>query len=209
MFSGIVEGTGIVRKILDFPGGGKKIFVEAPLKVRLGDSISVNGACLTVCNFKNGILEFDLSPETLRITNLRYCSVGDHVNLERSIKFNGTISGHIVQGHILTTTKILSIKHKGNFHDFEFEMKNDIKPYIIYKGFVALDGISLTVSRISKKSFSVHVIPLTYKVTNLKFRKENDQVNFEPDIFIRTIVDRLQEMTKNKRIFRSLMSRVK
>lgn len=205
MFSGIVERTGIVRKILDLSGGGKKIFVQAPLKVRLGDSISVNGACLTVCGFKNGILEFDLSPETLRRTNLRYCSVGDHLNLERSLKFNGTVSGHLVQGHILTTIKILSIKHKGDFREFEFEMKNEIKPYIIHKGFVALDGISLTVSEISRRSFSVQIIPLTYKITNLKFRKENDQVNFEPDMFVKTIVDRLVEMIKNKGMLRSLV----
>ncbi|MCS7214060.1 MAG: riboflavin synthase [Candidatus Calescibacterium sp.] len=194
MFSGIVEKVGIVKKI---ENQGSKIFVGAGFSVKRGESVSVNGACLTVVSSKKGVLEFDLSPETLRRTNLKYCARGSAVNLERSLKLGDRISGHIVQGHILTTLKIISIESSGMFHRFEFEMKDEVKPYIIHKGYVAIDGISLTVSEILEKSFLVDIIPETYRITNLRFRKQNDEVNFEPDIIVKTIVDKIREIVPN------------
>lgn len=190
MFAGIVERTGVVKAVRDIPGG-KKLFIKAGFNAKRGESVSVNGVCLTVVRAKNGVLEFDLSQETLKRTNLGSCEIGSHVNLERSLKLGRGISGHMVQGHVLTTIRIISVKKTGDFHRFEFEMKDDIRNYIVHKGFVAIDGISLTVSEILQESFVVDIIPETYRITNLRFRKEGDEVNFEPDIVVKVIVDKI------------------
>lgn len=197
MFSGIVEKTGVVKSLVDIPGG-KRLTIETDLKVRKGQSVSVNGVCLTVTRLKSKILEFDLSQETIDRTNLKYCTKGTHVNLERALKFGDRVSGHLVQGHVLTTIGIVSIDRRGDFHRFEFEMKDDIKSYIVHKGSVAIDGISLTVSDVLEKSFIVDIIPETYRITNLKFRKVGDEVNFEPDMFVKIVVDKVFQILSSK-----------
>jgi len=200
MFSGIVEGTGKVERVYNF-GDGKRIEIRVGknFRVKSGESVSINGACLTVVSKKSEIITFDLSPETLERTNLKFLVPGDLVNIERSLKLSQGISGHIVQGHILTTLKILSISEGKEFRRFEFEIKPQVKKYIIHKGFVALDGISLTVSEIKKdgSSFFVDIIPETWKRTNLKAKKVGDEVNFEPDIIVKVIVDVFQDVIKS------------
>ena len=198
MFSGIVERTGKVVSIEE-KGSGKsiKIYAGEKFRVKRGESVSVNGACLTVVSSKNGVITFDLSPETLKKTNLSLLCVGDFVNLERSLKLQGRISGHLVQGHVLATISVNKIEKMGKFARFEFELKDEIKKYVIEKGFVAIDGISLTVSKIKQKTFVVDIIPETMRITNLKYRKVGDKVNFEPDMFVKTISDLLPDLLRN------------
>jgi riboflavin synthase len=198
MFSGIVERTGKVVSIEEKSRGKSiKIYAGKKFRVKRGESVSVNGACLTVVSSKNGVITFDLSPETLKKTNLSLLCVGDFVNLERSLKLQGRISGHLVQGHVLTTISVNKIEKMGKFARFEFELKNEIRKYVIEKGFVAIDGISLTVSKIKQKTFLVDIIPETMRITNLKYRKVGDKVNFEPDMFVKTISDLLPDLLRN------------
>jgi riboflavin synthase len=197
MFSGIVERTG---KVLSFDKNRIKIYAGKNFRVKKGESVSVNGACLTVVSSRQGILLFDLSPETLRRTNLSLVRRGDFVNLERSLKLGAGVSGHIVQGHVLTSILIKGIEKKGEFARFEFELKEEIEKYIIEKGFVAIDGISLTVSEIKSKTFVVDIIPETMRVTNLKYKKVGDKVNFEPDFFVKTIADLLPRYLEKLKI---------
>lgn len=198
MFSGIVEGVGKVKKVEDF-GEGKRIYVKVwkGFRVKKGDSVGVNGVCLTLVSAKDDgrTLVFDLSPETLMRSNLKYLKRGDLVNIEKSLKLSSGVSGHLVQGHVLTTLKILGIYNSGGkFRRFEFELKPDIKRYVIHKGFVAIDGISLTVSELRKNSFFVDIIPETWKRTNLKAKKAGDEVNFEPDMIVKVVVDILPDI---------------
>ncbi len=201
MFSGIVERTGTVISIYDIEGGGKRIQIDAGrnFHVKRGESVSVNGVCLTTIstrkNRKNHYqIEFDISPETLKRTNLSYAKKGDKVNLERALRLSDRISGHFVQGHILTTVKIKDIIKRGDFARFEFELKENIKMYILEKSFVALDGISLTVSEVKGESFFVDVIPETWRITNLKYKRSGDEINFEPDIIVQSVVETLKRM---------------
>jgi|FaiFalFF_MnMetaG_3_1042247.scaffolds.fasta_scaffold01151_3 riboflavin synthase len=197
MFSGIVERTG---KVLSFDKNRIKIYAGKNFKVKRGESVSVNGACLTVISSRQGVLVFDLSPETLKRTNLSSVHPGDFVNLERSLKLGMGVSGHIVQGHVLTSILIKRIERIGEFAKFEFEIKEEIEKYIIEKGFVAIDGISLTVSEIKAKTFAVDIIPETMRVTNLKYKKVGDKVNFEPDFFVKTIADILPRYLEKLKI---------
>ncbi len=202
MFSGIVEGTACVICV-EKKGEGKEILLSFPKRLRdvkVGDSISVNGVCLTVTSKREKknqtIMKFDLSPETLSRSNLKFIKEGDFVNFERALRLNQGISGHLVQGHVLSTLKIVEISRKNQeseFLRFGFEIKPEIRKYVIEKSFVAIDGISLTVSEIKDESvFFVDIIPTTLKLTNLRFRKEGDEVNFEPDIIVKTVVDTLE-----------------
>lgn len=202
MFSGIIERTGVITFVRDIEGGGRRITVNAGknFHVKRGESVSVNGVCLTVVNVRlsrkrrEHEIDFDISPETMRRTNLCMIEKGAHVNLERAIRLSQRISGHFVQGHILTTVKIKNIIRRGKFARIEFGLKSDIGIYILEKCFVALDGISLTVSEVKEESFFVDIIPETWRLTNLKFRKIGDELNFEPDIIVGTVVETLKKM---------------
>ncbi len=184
MFTGLVEEVGTV-------GEFRKVSREALLTIRcnkvtegtiVGDSISVNGVCLTVVKITGDLLAFDVSFETLKRTNIGSLKVGDKVNLERALQVGARLGGHIVQGHVDTTTKVLSIKREQKGFTFQFQLPQKFKHLIVEKGSVGIDGISLTVAEITGSSFSVAVIPHTYENTNLKFRKPGDTVNVEFDI---------------------------
>jgi riboflavin synthase len=197
MFSGIVEATGEVVDIKYLDGGGRQIAISTNFNFKKGQSVSINGVCLTVVSSSKNKVKFDLSPETLRRTNLGSIKIGDYVNIERALKLTDRISGHFVQGHVLTTLKILDIVRFGEFSRFEFQMKDEIRKYIIEKAFVSIDGISLTISEVRENSFFVDVIPETWKITNLKFRKVGDEVNFEPDIIVKVVADLLPDILKS------------
>lgn len=185
MFSGIVEGTAKVvsKRIKNY---GMEVSVKSKIlrDIKPGDSIAVNGVCLTATKIRDNIFSFDISPETIKRTNLSYLKTGEDVNIERPVRADSRLSGHIVQGHVDCTLKILSISKFGDFYRFEFSQPHE-SVFIIEKGFVAIDGISLTVSEIKQKSFIVDIIPTTYNVTNLKSRKVKDIVNFEADITLK------------------------
>ena len=180
MFTGIAEQVGTVASLGQERLGVQFSKVLAGLKA--GDSIAVNGACLTVVELGLDTLWVDLSPETLRRTNLGVLKQGDGVNLERPLGATDRLQGHIVQGHVDGTGVVRSLRPEGGSVLFGFGAPRRLMPYIVEKGFLAVDGASLTVVKRSASSFTVAVIPYTLEHTVLKDRKRGDSVNLEVDI---------------------------
>ena len=179
MFTGIIEDVGKVVNITN-----SKIQIETCLDdIKTGDSIAVNGVCLTVTEIEDDILNFDYSPTTSDITNISLLKKNYLVNLERALTLQTRLGGHIVSGHIDTTTKIIDIKKTDKFYFISFAINEIIKKYIVQKGFIAIDGISLTVAELSQTKFSVTMIPETFNKTIFHTRKTGDIVNIETDIF--------------------------
>ena len=188
MFTGIIEEVG---KLKNFDGGRIEIDCAKILEdVEIGDSISVNGICLTVTNFGKDFFTADVMPETVRKTSLSEVQVGGVVNLERAMKIDDRFGGHIVSGHIDGTGKILSIRPEGNAVFIDVAAQSNILRQIAAKGSVALDGISLTVVDATTEKFSVSMIPHTLTITNFKFKHVGSIVNIETDILAKYI-DRL------------------
>ncbi len=191
MFTGIVEEVGVVAKISD-----KAMTVRASKvleDVKLGDSIAVNGACLTAVDFSKSEFSVDLSPETMRRTSLGQLSVGGPVNLERALLVSDRMGGHIVQGHVDGTGRVMSIKEDGDSIIFRIRVPKRLNRYIVEKGFVAVDGISLTVVKRGASSFTLAVIPYTLENTNLSAVSVGDRVNLEADIlakYVESLLDR-------------------
>lgn len=191
MFTGIVEEVGIVAKISD---SGMTVTASKVLEdVKLGDSIAVNGACLTAVNFTKTEFSVDLSPETMRRTSLGQLSEGSPVNLERALLVSDRMGGHIVQGHVDGTGRIMSTKTEGDSIIFRVRVPKRLNRYIVEKGFVAVDGISLTVVKKGASSFTLAVIPYSLKNTNLVSLSVGDRVNLEADIlakYVESLLDR-------------------
>lgn len=183
MFTGIIEQTGTVKWLQRTAGKGiLAISLERhPPDIKTGESIAVNGVCLTLSNYQGNILSFDIMVETLAKTNLGHLSPGEIVNIERSLKVNDRLGGHIVSGHIDGTGRIKKIKKEKEFV-LSISASSDIIAYLIPKGSIAIDGISLTIVDLKKDWFSVHIIPHTLKTTNLRFSKVGDILNLEADI---------------------------
>ena len=194
MFTGIIEETGTVDKV------GSRMRINAKKvteDVNIGDSISVNGVCLTVTAFTNDGVCADVMPETLRCSNLGSLKKGSVVNLERAMPANGRFGGHIVSGHIDGTGVITDIKNDGNAVKYTISADKSVLRYIIYKGSVAVDGISLTVCAVDDKSFCVSVIPHTMQQTDLVQKKCGDTVNIETDIIAGYIEKLIKESGKS------------
>ncbi|MBS20904.1 MAG: riboflavin synthase [Chloroflexi bacterium] len=180
MFTGLVEELGIVSEISQ-----TEIWIEASLVMNdlgIKDSISVNGACLTVVDLKENKFRVDVVPETLSRTDLGDLSIGDKVNLERSAQLGGRLGGHIVQGHVDGTGIISSVVEEGTSWSIEFEISNTLSKYIVEKGFICVDGASLTVVNCDEKTFSIALIPYTKDNTVLGLKKVGNTVNIETDI---------------------------
>ncbi len=178
MFTGIVEDIGeIVEK-----SAGKLKIRTALREIKPGDSISVNGTCLTVIEINSKGLSFDFSPETGSITFIGKLGEGDKVNIERALKMGDRLGGHFISGHIEAIGKILSIKKEDNSVVFEITLPKELNKYVINKGSIAVDGVSLTVVRAWDGFFTVTVIPHTLKQSTLGFRKTGDSVNIETDL---------------------------
>lgn len=182
MFTGIIEEMGIVKSIKS-----KVLIIEANKifdDLKLGDSVSVNGACLTVSSFSNKIFNADITSETLSRTNLGELKSGFKVNLERALTLNGRLGGHIVSGHVDGVGIIKNISKNAEDIELIIECPSNLMKYIIEKGSVAVDGISLTVAKVdtNKNNFSVAIIPHTLKETVLYYKKSGDKVNIENDI---------------------------
>ena len=185
MFTGIVEELGRVDKL---DKGVLKIRATTVLSdLNVKDSICVNGACLTVTTKTNYGFEVDVVPETLRRTDLGDLIVGDPVNLERSTKMGGRLGGHIVQGHVDCTANISSIKDDEGYLIYEFELPLSSSRYIVEKGFICVDGISLTVVGSGENTFSIALIPYTRSHTTLGAKKVGDSVNLEVDIIAKYV----------------------
>ncbi|MDO8540390.1 MAG: riboflavin synthase [Opitutaceae bacterium] len=184
MFTGIVEETG---KVLAFEPGPKawalSIRARAALQdMTLGDSIAVNGCCLTAIKFDATSLHFDVLEESRRLTNFSTLRPGALVNLERSLRFGGKVGGHFVTGHIDALGTIEIFEPRGNDHYLRVRVPAAITRYIVHKGSIAIDGISLTIAEVSDTSFAVWLIPHTLDVTNLREKKAGDLVNLEFDL---------------------------
>ncbi len=188
MFTGLIETTGIVEN-LSLNNSGAKIIFKCQENycfdnLKIGDSISVNGVCLTVTKINSNNLEADIMNETLFVSNLKNIKKGDIINLERAMKINSRFDGHIVSGHIDCTAKVSSIKTDGFSKKIFFNCNSDL---IIKKGSITVNGVSLTVSDINKNGFEISLIPETLKKTNLKNLKIGDIVNIEYDLFAKYI----------------------
>lgn len=192
MFTGLIEDVGRISAIR-FRDGSAVLTVETRLAARsmaLGASMAVNGACLTVVKESRGAFTFDVSPETLRRTNLGSLTVGSPVNLERPMRLRERLGGHLVTGHVDGTATVASIKKQGEFTIFTFRVPAALERFLVSKGSVAVDGISLTVNDCAKNRFSVAIIPFTLQHTNLRHRRVGDKVNIETDL-IGKYVERL------------------
>ncbi|MCB4792427.1 MAG: riboflavin synthase [Elusimicrobia bacterium] len=184
MFTGIIEDLGKIEKIT-----GKNIVLSTNLdNIKTGDSVSVNGICLTSTKTIGNKIGFDVSPETARKSNFSKLKAGDFVNLERAMYANSRFGGHIVLGHIEGTGKVTKITHNNNdFFEFYIEINRELMPYIALKGSIAVDGISLTIAEINENSFMTAIVPLTFKNTSLSHKKIGDLVNIETDILAKYI----------------------
>jgi riboflavin synthase len=194
MFTGIIEHLGKVKSIA-MKGGNLHLQIESNFagKLKLNESISHNGACLSVIPLTKKRYRVMAVKETLARTNLKHLKVGDMINLERSLPANGRIDGHFVQGHIDATVKCKSVKKLKGSHIFTFIGKKEDSKYIVDKGSVALNGVSLTVTNTSKNTFSVAIIPYTFEYTNFKSIKAGDEVNVEYDILGKYLVKYLEK----------------
>jgi riboflavin synthase len=194
MFTGLVEGQGIVRAIQPDGADAIRLEIEIPESMTeglaIGDSVSINGCCLTVIELAAEIAAFQAGSETLSKTNLGRFGVGDHVNLERSLAANARLGGHFVQGHVDGVGQLHSIDRDGEWVTMWFEIPQPLIKLLVPKGSIAVDGISLTVVDVEDNRFSVALIPHTLEVTTLGMRASGDDVNIETDI-LGKYVDRL------------------
>lgn len=201
MFTGLIEKTAQIISFSQNENGAIiKIGCNFWNDVKTGDSIAVNGACLTVINNENNILSFEISKETLSVANFEGYKVGKLVNLERAMKINSRFDGHIVSGHIDGIGIIKNIVKDGFSYNFEFKAIPEITKYIVKKGSVAINGISLTVINVSDKTFNVEVIPHTLDNTTLSDSKIGDKVNIETDILSRYVEKFLYLNNNNSKI---------
>lgn len=188
MFTGIVQETGVVESIR--PGAKAIQFAiragTCARGLKVGDSVAVNGCCLTVVKLaprsRQRVIQFDLLRETWERTNLQFARVGSLVNLERPLRANGRLDGHFVTGHIDGVGRIVRWERAGQDNVLDITAPPELMRYIVLKGSVAVDGISLTVAAVNKKSFRIWIIPHTYEVTALRERSVGDAVNLETDL---------------------------
>lgn len=195
MFTGIVEEMGAVTAVEKTLAGTRLTILAATVlgDLKIGDSLSVNGTCLTVVtkNERNFVVE--ISPETLSVTTLGHLTAGAPVNLERAMKLNERIGGHLVAGHVDGVGTIRSRHQEGNAIFFTIEAPDEILRYCVVKGSVTVDGISLTINDVTDKGFSVAIIPHTAKVTTLGLKQIGDTVNLESDLIGKYVERLLQE----------------
>ena len=184
MFNGIIYNQGILTKIVKTKKGCD-IFLKSDIKIKkskIGISVSCDGVCLTLISVKKNIIQFYLSNETLLRSNFKRKKVGDKINLELPLKNGQDISGHICQGHVDTIAMIKNVKNVEKSQVFEFALSQKFKTFLIEKASILINGVSLTISKITKTGFNIWVIPHTLKLTNLSNIKKNDIVNVEIDI---------------------------
>ena len=202
MFTGIVQGTAKVVSIDEKPNFRNHV-VELPETmldgIETGASIAHNGCCLTVTEINGSHISFDLMKETLRITNLGELEVGDIVNVERAAKFSDEIGGHLMSGHIMSTAEIVKILASENNRQIWFKVQDPtLMKYILYKGFIGIDGISLTVGEVTATRFCVHLIPETLQRTTLSGKKLGQRVNIEIDPQTQAVVDTVERVLAAK-----------
>ena|SRR3989344_2578423 len=182
MFTGIISKTSKVKSVKSTKDGISIDIGNTLRKIKSGESISINGVCSTVKGVGKNI-SFEYMPETLKLSNLGFLKKGDVLNIEQSLRFGDKLSGHMLLGHIDGKGKIIAIKKEGNSRVFKIKIPKKIfRKFLVYKGSVAMEGISLTITKVSRASFIVKILPYTLEHTNLGYKKAGDAVNLEFDI---------------------------
>lgn len=207
MFTGIIEAVGEVKGIR---GSDKGISLQILIPdsfddIKIGDSISVNGVCLTAKTINGGTFSADVSSETIGKTTFGRIKTGEKVNLERAMRLSDRLGGHIVSGHIDGTARLKEVRKEGESVSLSFSLEKELLRYVINKGSIAIDGISLTVNEVGNDGFSVNIIPHTAQNTTIVGKKAGDEVNIEVDI-IGKYVERLLGKGKESKIDRSFLS---
>jgi riboflavin synthase len=185
LFSGIIEELGTVASLNRQPDGGGRLAIRGPKVIPgcgVGDSVAVNGVCLTVASMEDDTALFDLSEETLRVTDLGRLNAGDPVNLELSLKVGDRLGGHFVSGHVDAVGKILSRVDRADSSTFTISADEEFFKLMIDRGSIGVDGISLTLTKVAPGAFEVVIIPHTAKMTTLGFKRAGDPVNLELDM---------------------------
>jgi riboflavin synthase len=183
MFTGLIEQVGTLADVAPIPGG-MRLRVSAPMagEVAPGDSVSVNGVCLTATSADDSGLRFDVGPETTRVTTLGDLKAGALVNLERAMRADSRFGGHFVQGHVDATGTVESLREEGEARWLSVAFPSSVRAYLVRKGSIAVDGISLTVADLADGRFDVMIIPFTWAQTNLPSLRPGDRVNLECDM---------------------------
>ena len=201
MFTGIVQGTGTIqsmsgesvrRFIIDF----NEVSTD---NLQIGASVAINGVCLTVVEQNNKLVSFDVIPETIDRTTFSNSRVGDKVNLERSLKVGDELGGHLLSGHVMGIGEIDYISTGEDNTDIRIIAESNIMKYINSKGYVAIDGISLTIGEVSSNSFMLHLIPETLRITTIGDKTIEDRVNIEIDSMTQTIVSTVERLMEDKK----------
>ncbi len=204
MFTGIVQGMGTLSAIEDKYNGVRTHVVTLPIEMandlQIGASVANNGCCLTITEIKGQQVSFDLIDSTLALTNLGQLTVGSAINLERAAKFGDEIGGHLMSGHIMCTTTISRIDSEGDNRTIWFALNNAIRPYILDKGFVGLNGCSLTIAKVTDQEFNVHLIPETLSRTLFGTCQVGDAINVELDPQTQAIVDTVHRVLTKQQL---------
>ena len=187
MFTGIIQEMGRVREIRQVRGAARLVIESGFRRLAIGESVAVNGACLTVVARGRGRFAVDVSPESLRRTALGGLCSGSPVNLERSLTLEDRLGGHLVQGHVDGVGRLVRVQPEANAWTYTFEAPSPVARYLVQKGSVAVDGVSLTVAGIRGNRFSVALIPHTARHTTLGDRKSGDRVNLEVDVLAKYV----------------------
>jgi riboflavin synthase len=200
MFTGLVEAMGKVKE-LRLLGQRNQLVIEEPAiaqQVKLGDSVAINGICLTVVQCKGDQLVFDVMPETLRKTNLLSLTSGDYVNMERALAVGDRLGGHLLTGHIDGVGQVSARRKEGNAIIFTIHAPEEVTSLLVKKGSVAVDGISLTVGDLEPKGFWVSIIPHTLENTVLQYRQPGDKVNLEADLIGKYVLRYLKKVAPGR-----------
>ena len=196
MFTGLVQTLGLVKGVKKTANGAVLTVDVNNLadEVKIGDSVAVNGVCLTACRLNFALVDFEVSPESLRISTLSKLRAGNKVNLELAMSANGRFGGHIVQGHVDGLAVLKSVDKKGGFYDVTFTADKNLMSMMVPKGSVAVNGISLTIAKMDKQTFTIAVIPVTWNETNLAMLAAGDEVNIETDVIVKAVRKQLENM---------------
>src|SRR5262245_2223523 len=195
MFTGLIEATGRVERIEATPSG-RVLHVSTELGAELapGDSIAVNGVCLTVTDRDDSGFAAVVSPETLRVTSLLTAAEGRLLNLERPLRADGRFGGHFVLGHVDAVGRVMTMRADAECYWLEVDVPADLLPYVIHKGSIAIDGISLTVAALAGSRVSAQIVPFTFTQTTLREAREGDAVNLEVDVIGKYVARLLQSV---------------
>ncbi len=198
MFTGIVEGLGLVT---DIRGDElTRLCIELPSVeiLAIGASVAIDGVCLTAVEINGAVVSFDVIPETLSLTTLGGLRTSSEVNVERALRMGDELGGHLLSGHIMGKGKIIQLQKSESHHDLHIELDAKVMRFIQQKGFIAIDGISLTVGKVSETSFALHLIPETLRLTTINHKSEGDYVNIEIDSITQTIVETVERMLEER-----------